>query len=233
MRVLIFIVLNFFAVTSMACGPAMHAYLGQMWLDTHEVKDKIARRDFIIGTLFPDIRYMGHVSRSQTHEKHVTLERIDKENNFFKKGMLFHAYVDEQHEKFTNKSKAYVNLPKDIKSSREIFIELISDEIIFDEAWIKPLARDINTVINDEKILGLTELDLYPWHMLLNAYFMDPPSENLKRLNYLGRDLKFLKAKTVETWSKKLPEMKENAYYQKYTGDLINFFRAKIMTQVH
>lgn len=228
MRLVLFLVLSFFATASMACAPAMHAYLGEMWLDTHELKDKLARRDFIIGTLFPDIRYMGHVSRGQTHAKGVTLEQIDKEKSYFKKGMLFHAYVDEQHEKFTNKSKAYQNLPKDIKSSREIFIELIADEIIFDESWIKPIATDINTVINDEKILGLTELDLYPWHMLLNAYFMDPPSENLQRLTILGRDIKFLKAKTVEIWARRLPEIKKNAYYQQYTKDLIQFFRRQI-----
>lgn len=233
MRILFFIALNLLSTMSMACAPAMHAYLGQMWLDAYQVKEATTRRDFMIGTLFPDIRYMGHVSRSQTHEKHVTLEQIDKEKNYFKKGMLFHAYVDEQHEKFTNRSKAYQNLPKDIKSSREIFIELISDEIIFDQAWIKPIATDINTVINDEKILGLTEFDLYPWHMLLNAYFMDPPSQNLQRLTMIGRDIKFLKAKTIETWAKRLPEMKKNAYYQKYTADLISFFRTKITTQVH
>jgi hypothetical protein len=228
MRIAFFIVLSFLATPTFACGPAMHAYLGNLWLDAHHVTEPINRKEFIIGTLFPDIRYMGKVQRSQTHAKKVNLALIDKTPDYFKKGMLFHAYVDDQQEDFTNKSTAYRHLPKDIKTSRSIFIELIADEIIFDLDWIKPISTDINTVIAKEKILGLSEIDLYPWHMLLHFYFSSPPSQNLKQLSILNIDAAFLTADMIKIWSLQLPEMKKSAYYQTYTQDLISLFRRQL-----
>jgi hypothetical protein len=57
-------------------------------------------KEFIIGTSFPDIRYLKVIERAETHFENVTLNDIKKETNSFKAGMLFHSFVDQKREEY-------------------------------------------------------------------------------------------------------------------------------------
>ena len=71
---IIFLTCLFIFNNAFACAPSMHAFIAELWLDTYQVKDEANRKAMIIGALFPDIRYLGKVSRAQTHTKNVSLQ---------------------------------------------------------------------------------------------------------------------------------------------------------------
>lgn len=65
----------FLFISLEAAAPNTHVYFAQQWIDIHQMPEE-DQNAFIIGTLFPDIRYLGTISRDKTHEKGVTPEKI-------------------------------------------------------------------------------------------------------------------------------------------------------------
>ncbi|MBI4709371.1 MAG: hypothetical protein HY764_04175, partial [Candidatus Portnoybacteria bacterium] len=67
------------------------------------------RRDlkkFILGTVFPDIRYLANLERHLTHRKfgaNLNLSRLDS----FKAGWKLHIYVDEKWKKIVKADPLY------------------------------------------------------------------------------------------------------------------------------
>ena len=57
------------------------------------------KKEFIIGTSFPDIRYLGTIDREKTHLSVNNLENINDKSSFIS-GMKFHALVDKVREDF-------------------------------------------------------------------------------------------------------------------------------------
>ena len=91
-------------------GPISHVVYAKLALQSFlDVADK---KRFIIGTLFPDIRYLGHINRHATHATDVKLADVRAESDSFKAGMLFHALVDETRHAFVTNHHAYSILSK-------------------------------------------------------------------------------------------------------------------------
>src|SRR5438552_12343909 len=91
-------------------APIAHIFLALEML-TGPFSGLFNEREFIIGTSFPDIRYLNVIDREKTHLSHVTLEEILQEPDSFKAGMLFHSFVDEQREKYIVAHGFYGELP--------------------------------------------------------------------------------------------------------------------------
>src|SRR5438132_13939173 len=91
-------------------APIAHIFLAVQMLagPFHGLFDE---KEFIVGTSFPDIRYLKVVSREETHFSHVTLEDIVQETDSFKAGMLFHSFVDEQREAYIIAHGFYGKIP--------------------------------------------------------------------------------------------------------------------------
>ncbi len=70
----------------MMAAPVGHLYLAIQILSGPlcEVKE----RDFLIGTLFPDIRYPAQIARELTHKSHVTWQEIINEKDPFMQGIV-------------------------------------------------------------------------------------------------------------------------------------------------
>jgi hypothetical protein len=77
------------------------------------------RRDFkkfILGTIFPDIRYFAKVDRDLTHKKFkpaLNLSRLDS----FKAGWKFHIYIDSQWNKIVRSSFLYERYQNDRRNA--------------------------------------------------------------------------------------------------------------------
>lgn len=82
-------------------GPITHLVLTQKVYERFfSQKDRGA---FVVGTSFPDIRYLGVIEREKTHRPRVTLKQV-LEAESFEAGVQFHVLVDVVRERFM---KAY------------------------------------------------------------------------------------------------------------------------------
>lgn len=94
------------------------------------------REAFLIGTVFPDIRYLKVIERDKTHFKGLSFQDILDEKNSFIAGMKYHSLVDEVREKYMIENGVYTFIPpsKYITQALKIF----EDEVLYQNVldWV-------------------------------------------------------------------------------------------------
>lgn len=210
----------FFAHLSGA-APITHFYTADLWLEKNPVATESAQNAFFVGCLFPDIRYLGTISRHETHEKDVTAKKIRNTVSPFRAGMLHHAMVDERREHYIKKNNTMRSLNKIPKKMQVLFLKLLEDEVL----WVQELgtrAQEALAVIEEEEVLIGVELSTVElWHETMIKYFNQRPSDFLKAL--AEKDQGFLKAdsKTIKEWSRLLPIYAKYPWVRSYVEGMV------------
>ncbi|MFZ5559340.1 MAG: hypothetical protein ACOZAL_00930 [Patescibacteria group bacterium] len=145
------------------------------------------RKDFFIGTVFPDIRYLGCVKREETHLSQISLKKVQNEGNSFMAGFKFHSLVDNINTNFIH-SGIFANSYSKYYAAvdfveEELFYNKISDwnEIIAFFKDILPEEKGFNPNIKD--------MDLKKWHQIIQNDFREAP--NNKNIRELARAINF------------------------------------------
>lgn len=146
------------------------------------------KKRFIIGTLFPDIRYLGHVSRHRTHVAGVTLADIRAESDACRAGMLFHTLVDESREAFVVNHHEYRTIPKSRLST--VAFKICEDEHLHSKIndW-EHYTAFLDTIDTEEQLFQVPEEVIRKWHDLNIRFLPDPsPTKNRWFIENLGFD---------------------------------------------
>lgn len=141
---------------------AVHALAGLL-------KDTFNEKEFLVGTSFPDIRYLKVIGRAETHFKNVTLSTIKKESNSFKAGMLFHSFVDEKREEYIVRNNLYEKLPKFRFTSQAL--KFAEDQILKDLFDIKKYRGYFDEIYPEEQLYTISDENINCWHSFLREYF--------------------------------------------------------------
>lgn len=213
-----------FPFIAMAAAPVTHAILAEKWMDLHEHYDDDQKRSFILGTLFPDIRYLGVITRSQTHEKGVTLQKLKENQSEFTKGKRLHAFVDKAREALVVKWKIYQRLKNVPGHRKSLFLKLLEDEILFDrQAW-NDIRRYLSHLHQEERDQGIKDEDIRRWHTNQLRAFRAPPSIYLKYLSMFGLGFAKVPPEIIAKWSKLLPEYAADPKMKEYVENLVKEF---------
>ncbi len=136
--------------------------------------------DFCIGASFPDIRYLGVITREATHASEVSLQSILNTPDAFSAGMKYHTLVDLVREKFIQDRDVYSSAPK----SRYITqaIKLFEDEILYERLsdW-NGIANLFESVLSQERSFPISTDDIDRWHNLLRDYVSRTPSTDSRK----------------------------------------------------
>lgn len=136
--------------------------------------DQVRTPAYWIGTLFPDIRHLGVVSRQRTHSKDVGLQSLVGQNDFHT-GMRVHAWIDRTREKFFHDHHIKEQLPW--HPFVPFALNLLEDELLYDhfDDWNLILKALATTTPDEEQYCGsLPTVKL--WHTLLQDYLKRPPT---------------------------------------------------------
>jgi hypothetical protein len=216
---ILLLLVQFAAQFGHAAAPATHVVFAEMWLNAHEIYDPASRSEFIVGTLFPDIRYLGTIDRDETHETKITPDKIRKADTFFRGGMRLHVFVDVQREKFISKYRVNSHLKAIPKDLRVLFLKVLEDEILWNDCEWQTITEMLQ-VIYPEQLLYVEEDIAQEWHQKMSLSLSQKPSLFFQYL--AENDLGFLKAdaKTIKLWAEIFPEYANDPYFIKYTKDL-------------
>lgn len=153
-------------------APITHIALTAKIFDTF-FKDKV-KRDFFIGTCFPDIRYLKVIEKEKTHFKDLSLADLKSESSFIS-GLKFHSILDIAREKFIVENDTYSLCPQSKYITHSL--KLLEDELYYDEIGdFSEYINCLNEVLPDEINMGVSEKDIKKWHMLQTQYFQAKPS---------------------------------------------------------
>lgn len=148
-------------------APIAHIFLAVQML-SGPLKGIFDEKEFIIGTSFPDIRYLKVVERTETHVQHVTLQDIFKEKDSFKAGLLFHSFVDEQRETYMIRHNVYQKLPQFRFSSQSL--KFAEDELLKAHFDIAHYGNYFDDILDAETMYGIDVQHIRAWHTFLQGY---------------------------------------------------------------
>jgi hypothetical protein len=153
-------------------APIGHIYLALQLLNG-PLKG-VNHQDFLIGTSFPDIRYLAHIPREKTHYQHVDLQRILTEREPFKQGMLFHSFVDQERERFMKENQINNLLPS--LPHKSGILKGLEDQLLHPKLPDKSFLRLFDTVIDQELKIVTHKIIIQEWHTNLQNYFFYGPT---------------------------------------------------------
>ncbi len=134
----------------------------------------ISRKEFFVGTSFPDIRYIRVIDRDKTHVKDVSLENIKNESSF-KAGFLLHSLVDKLREDYLDKNGLYNLIPKSGLAMQAV--KLFEDKILYDKLSDWSFVADyFKDILPEESEFPIQKQDISKWHKILSDYLAQKPS---------------------------------------------------------
>ncbi len=158
-------------------APITHTVLAAKIFDKF-FKDK-TKKDFFIGTLFPDIRYLKVIERNRTHFSNLKIVDPREEDSFLA-GVKFHSILDIAREKFIVANDAYSFCPKSgyIGTS----LKILEDEIFYQHINDWNMYIDyLNDILQNEENFGIAKNDIQRWHKILQKYFERQPDKESVR----------------------------------------------------
>jgi hypothetical protein len=216
-----------------SAGPITHVVLGEQWLKlaAPDYTDQ-QKKEFLLGTVFPDIRYLGVIKREKTHFKGVTLQVIRNTESPFKQGMLFHSYVDEFRKKWVREKGIEKKLIDISTNQQHTFLKIIEDQILYSEYSWAAFRQYLMTIPDDERKFGITDKALNEWHTGLTLYFTASPEVLLMQIGLLDKDILTIKAPVVKQWGRLLSDYVASAEMQKHVRDMMGAFEKSIALSI-
>lgn len=220
-----------------AAAPVTHAYLTERFFIHFPHYSEEERRSFMLGTLFPDIQYLGEVQREHTHMAGVSLDDVLREPSAFMAGVKYHSYVDWVREEFVLKEHAYENLaslvePQSIKAMCTM-LKLIEDEHTYYmytwDGWSDNLLfidpEELNWQINPRTIRK--------WHNILYVTFSNAPSSLLFLVSLTGTGLFGLTTAELAYWGKMLRPTAHHRLMRNYVYAMLDHFEKRLQERAY
>lgn len=222
------------ASSAFSAAPIFHALIAEKWIEIFNDVDESARSDFIAGTLFPDIRYLGTIRREETHETGVTLDDILQTTDVFEKGKRLHVWVDETRCRLIKELRIMDQLVSVPKEHKVTFLKLLEDEILCQENDWTYICYDLDQFVPkmgyDYQVLKRT---LIQWNVLLKFYFRHTPSELLARFSLSNQGILTIPPYLIQQWSDLIVRLSNEAFVQSYMLNMLLGFELLLRQMEH
>lgn len=207
-----------------AAAPITHAYLSYRFFDYIPKYTNEQQQAFLNGTLFPDIRYLGDATRSQTHYNAMSFVEVLTESSPFMAGVKFHSYVDIVRENFVRNYGVYHYLSNFPKDHLYTLVKLLEDQILFKKGNWEPVLAVIKEVRPEELLWGFSKEKVELWHNMLRTVFMNPPANILSLLALSHKGLLDVSPEETAIWNQSFQSLVEDPYIQNYVLQLTQLF---------
>ncbi len=144
---------------------------------------KYNKQEFVIGSLFPDIRYMAGVNRQITHFEDIGFQEILDEKSSFLAGILYHSFVDKTRQQWLTGNGLYELIPYDYHWTQAV--KFYEDSLYFGDIknW-EVIAAYLDKILPEELNFKIDRSVILEWHKMLVDYFNLDPHKNEKIVRY-------------------------------------------------
>lgn len=201
-----------------------HLYLGEEYCLKRGYNEQ-ETGEFLVGTLFPDIRYIAHFPREKTHFDVKCFSEVWECSSPFFAGMKFHVWVDEVREAFVVESGIYERVIPYAEGKPATLLKFIEEEILdYDgRKWsylFGPSFDEERGYTNDEII--------QKWHYIIWGCMNARPSWSLWGLSYLKAEAFGISNETLYRWSYHLPTLANDRVFIEYVGKLLLYIHEEM-----
>lgn len=152
-------------------APITHIVLGQKI--HHHFFPQLDFPSFIVGTSFPDIRYISQIKREKTHLQNIRLKDVDTKNSFLA-GFQIHSLIDQIVNPFNTEKFVSFSLEKNRRNV--LALKFYQDKILYPKIKNWPQITSFFTRVYPQEIDILnSKTCLQKWHHGLGQYFKNGP----------------------------------------------------------
>lgn len=193
-----------------------HLYFAEYFCRVHGIWNEKNVQEFMVGTLFPDIRYIAHIPREATHFPLKGLVDVLEEKSPFVAGMKFHAWVDIVREEIVVSSGIYEAVAPHADGHDATFLKCIEEEILADFYDGRKWSSCFDQASAEEKQFVSSDETLAKWHKMLQYSMGYRPSWLFWGASYLRPALFGIPAATIYNWSYSLPRLAQEPRFQEH-----------------
>lgn len=204
-----------------AAGPMTHLYFAERWCEIHGIYDEGVKRDFVLGNLFPDIRYIAHIPREWTHPIVYSADDIHMSVTPFEAGMKLHALVDEVREAIVEESGIYGYVMLYAQGYPATLLKFIEEEVLAEFFDGRGYGDYFDWVIEEELLFGLEQDTVLEWHSLIKSCMRARPSWLLWFASY--KDEMFgIPGAVLSDWSYLIPELAQQPIFRNHVERILH-----------
>ncbi len=133
------------------------------------------KSDFMIGLLFPDIRYLAGLKKEETHLPGVKLADC-REDHAFWAGFKFHSLTDTLLDNFI------LGRSCDEAEYEELTaLKYLQDELLYDKVpdW-REIGKMLDKILPEENLFAVNPKDVVRWHDILKKYLGEKPTDQAR-----------------------------------------------------
>lgn len=220
MKKIVLILSMFYSALLPGAGPYVHLYLADQFIKNFTNYEENEKKQFILGTLYPDIRYLGVQTKEDTHFEVMTFDEVLLETSPFFAGMKFHSFVDIERAHIADQHTIYDSLEASGFPNDSAFLKLVEDEIVF-QPWDE-YREYLKTTYGEE--LEISKEDVVNWHRILSKYLIGPPSVFLATLEKNNQAFLSFSKEQITEWSHFIKPMTENTFIVDYIEAMLKHF---------
>lgn len=164
--------------------------------------EAVSDPEYWVGTLFPDIRHLGVVSRHRTHPRDISLHSLVG-NTDFATGMRVHAWIDATRDTYLTEQNVKESLPWHPFVPHAL--KLLEDDLLYGsyDDW-DVITRLLNKVHDEERAMVEDERVVAAWHDILRQYFKGTPTDSSRAQLAVGIGLSAINAREINSIVKRL-----------------------------
>lgn len=148
-------------------APIAHIFCALMVLQSGTLKIK-NEKEFIVGTSFPDIRYLTKLPRTNTHKHPTTWLDVKNASSDFQAGVLLHSLLDECRIKHIE-IEGNRHIPS-ILVMKEYMLKFFEDTLLYDKVADWPKIISYFDEILPEELTYVTNEQAREWHNFIQKY---------------------------------------------------------------
>lgn len=224
---LIFLFCFFCQLPLHASLPFFHLAMAEKWLEMKNISKEEERKEFILGTLFPDIRYLKELTRRETHDPYPSLAKVESSSSLFEAGKIFHAWVDVIRECYLSRHQTYEKLSFLPPKQRGVFLKFLEDEFLFSKSSWQEEMRYLEGMSQDETQMA-SESSVKKWHFFLRKYLAESPSSTLSFFCLSPIHIFGVSKKEIAPWKEEIYRCREDLYWKKHVQDLTTEIEGKM-----
>lgn len=232
----IFVLIALLAVSSplAAAGPITHAYLAKQLFVHYPQYSDADKKAFMRGTLFPDIRYLGKVSRATTHFNNITLADVINEKSPFIAGMKYHSWVDIERNHYVESTNIKSKIPESVDPIlHHSYLKLVEEELVYKKMDWNDCCIYLYDISPEELDYGMDKEIILRWHGMLTLFFKSSPATALSMLSFFGGSTSFISREEASKWSTTLPISADDPLFINYVDAMLKQFEDKLSPTTH
>lgn len=215
-----------FSVTSLfAAGPLLHLWVAERFCLSQGISDPHVIREIMVGSEFPDIRYISHLSRELTHPIVCDIKEINQSGSAFEKGMKLHAWFDVMRENLVS-PEVYDEVALYAEGHSATLLKFIEEEMLADFYESSRWSEYFDEVLPGERLF-IEEGVINKWHYMVQWTLSVRPSWLLWAQSYRGQAFG-VSADTLYRWSYLLPELKQKEIFVNHLHKLLASVEAEL-----